>query len=182
MSSGSGATVLLYLVRIGAGIVLLGSVRLRCGWRQPFKNRDDHDRDGGQSGIQPGLQSPRRRRPRIENPERSGLGTKRHSMAQSFVVKALARTRTSRKSTRAVEQPTALGGARAGLGRLLRGERRVGGDRLGVENPGEMKVLAASSLKGHFEGRRTFAHLYRWKPLLRDEENYPIGLRCGSGI
>jgi hypothetical protein len=37
-------------------------------------------------------------------PERSGMGTKRQSMAKCFTAKVLSRTRPSRKSTRAVEE------------------------------------------------------------------------------
>jgi hypothetical protein len=70
-----------------------------------------------------------------KGPERSGMGTKRQSMANSFTAQDLSRTRSSRKSTRAVEESLLVVLALDMFG-LLRGEWRVGRSRLGVENRG----------------------------------------------
>jgi hypothetical protein len=61
------------------------------------------------------------------------MGTKRPSMAKSFTAEVLSRTRSSRKSTRAVEESLLVVLALDMIG-LLRGEWRVGRSRLGVEN------------------------------------------------
>jgi hypothetical protein len=63
------------------------------------------------------------------------MGTKRQSMAKVFTAQVLFRTRSSRKSTRAVEESLLVVLALDPFG-LFRGERRVGRSRLGVENRG----------------------------------------------
>jgi hypothetical protein len=54
---------------------------------------------------------------------------------ESFTDQVLSRTRSSRKSTRAVEESLLVVLALDTFG-LFRGEWRVGGSRLGVENRG----------------------------------------------
>jgi hypothetical protein len=63
------------------------------------------------------------------------MGTKRLSMAKNFTAQVLSRTRSSRKSTGAVEESLLVVLALDTLG-LLRAEWRVGRSRLGVENRG----------------------------------------------
>jgi hypothetical protein len=63
------------------------------------------------------------------------MGMKRQSMAKSFTAQILSRTRSSRKSTRAVEE-SLLVVLTLDTFKLLRGEWRVGRSRLGVENRG----------------------------------------------
>jgi hypothetical protein len=60
------------------------------------------------------------------------MGTKRQSIAKSVTAKVLSRTRSLRKSTWAVEESLLVVLA-LGIFGLLRGERRVGRSRLGVE-------------------------------------------------
>jgi hypothetical protein len=67
--------------------------------------------------------------------ERSGMETKRQSMAKCFTAQVLSRTQSSRMSTRAVEESLLLVLALDRFG-LFRGEWRVGRSRLGVENRG----------------------------------------------
>jgi hypothetical protein len=68
-----------------------------------------------------------------KGPERCEMGTKRQSMAKSFTAQVLSRSRSSRKSTRAVEESLLVMLALDMFG-LLRGEGRVGRSCLGVEN------------------------------------------------
>jgi hypothetical protein len=77
-----------------------------------------------------------------KGPERSGMGTKRQSMAKSVTAQVLSRTRSSRRGTRAVEESLLVVLALDAIG-LLRGEWRVGRSRLG-------EVLPDSPLKRHF--------------------------------
>jgi hypothetical protein len=70
-----------------------------------------------------------------KGPEHSGMGTKRQSMAKSFTVQVLSRTRSSRKSTRVVEESLLVVLALDTF-ELLRDEWRVGRSRLGVKNWG----------------------------------------------
>jgi hypothetical protein len=70
-----------------------------------------------------------------KGPERSGMGTKRQSMAKRFTAQVLSRTRSSRKSTRAVEESLLVVLALDSFG-LLRGEWCVLRSRLWVENRG----------------------------------------------
>jgi hypothetical protein len=63
------------------------------------------------------------------------MGTKQQSMAKSFTAQILSRTRSSRKSTRAVEESLLVVLVLDTFG-LLRGEWRVGRSQLRVENLG----------------------------------------------
>jgi hypothetical protein len=64
------------------------------------------------------------------------MGTKRQSMTKSFTAQVLSRTRSSRKSTRAVDELLLVMLALDMFG-LLRGEWRVGRSRLGSKNGGD---------------------------------------------
>jgi hypothetical protein len=70
-----------------------------------------------------------------KSPERSGMGMKRQSMAKFFTAQVLFRTRSLRKSTKAVEESLLVVLALDQFG-LFRGEWRVRRSRLGVENRG----------------------------------------------
>jgi hypothetical protein len=62
------------------------------------------------------------------------METKRQSMAKSFAAELLPRTRSSRKSTRAVKESLLV--LALDTFDLLKGEWRVGGSWLGVKNRG----------------------------------------------
>jgi hypothetical protein len=67
------------------------------------------------------------------------MGTKRQSMAKIATAKLLSRTRSSRKSARAVEESLLVVLALGMVG-LLRGEWRVGRNRLGVKKRGVFRA------------------------------------------
>jgi hypothetical protein len=118
---------------------------IRCSQQRPCKTLIDDNRDCGQCGAHHGgshkaavatNQKPlAAARAAGKGPERIGMGTKRQSMAKSFNAQVLSRTRSSRKSTRAVEESLFVVLALDPFG-LFRGEWRVGRSRLGVENRG----------------------------------------------
>jgi hypothetical protein len=70
-----------------------------------------------------------------KGPKRSGMGTKRQSMAKSFTAQVLSRTRSSMRSKRDVKESLLVLLALDAF-ELSRGEWRIGRSRLGVENRG----------------------------------------------
>jgi hypothetical protein len=120
-----------------------GRRELCCGRRRPCKTPADDNSDCGQCGTHHGgshkAAVATNQKPLAaviaagKSPERSEMGTKRQSMAKIFTAKLLPRTRTSRKSTRAVEKSLLVVLA-LGMFGIWKGEWRVGGSRLGVES------------------------------------------------
>jgi hypothetical protein len=112
---------------------------LRGEWRVGSALADDNS-DCGQCGSHKAEVATNQKplaaaRAAGKGPERSGIGTKQQSMAKNFTAQVLSRARSSRKSTRAVEESSLVVLALDALG-FLRGEWRVGRSRLGVENRG----------------------------------------------
>jgi hypothetical protein len=145
---------------------------LRCGRRRPFKTLADDNSDGGQCGARHSGSHKAavvtNQKPFVsakasgKGPERSGMGTKRQSMAKIFTAQVHSRTRSSRKSTRAVEESLLVVLALNTFG-LLSGEWRVGKKSAWGRKPGVITVVADSPLKRHFDliFWRTFTHLHR---------------------
>jgi hypothetical protein len=79
-------------------------------------------------------------------------------MAKSFTAKALARTRSPQKNTRAVEESPLVVLALDMAG--LRGDRRIGDGWFGVEDPGLMTMLAGKMFQG-----RLLADFYTRAPM-----------------
>jgi hypothetical protein len=97
-----------------------------------------------------------------KGPERSGMGTKRQSMTKSFTAQVLSRARSSRKSTRAVEESLLVVHVRALEGRVACREKSAWDRKTGGDN-GTGRQLVKKALRLDFW--RTLTHLHRWNPL-----------------